>query len=61
MGVTEICKECFYIKQILEFLGKTIQYPIEINVDNQGEIWIENNGEGKRSKHIYTRKHFIRE
>ena len=44
IGITDICKEILYVKQIMEFLGENIEYPIIINVDNQGAIWMAKNG-----------------
>ena len=61
VGISEICKEILFIRETFEFLNITIQYPIIIQVDNVGAIYITKNNDGKRTKHIDIRYHFVRE
>ena len=60
-AISEICKEIILIKQVLEFLGGDIEYPIIVNVDNVGAIYLAQNCDGKRMKHMDVRYHFLRE
>ena len=54
-------KEILFIKGILEFMKIKLQLPIKVNVDNKGEIFISQNPTVKRTNHIDTRYHFIRQ
>ena len=46
---------------ILQFLDEKIMLPVKILVDNIGAIYIAENAVTKRTKHIDTRYHVIRE
>ena len=46
---------------ILEFLRLKVQYPLIVYCDNQGAICLGNRSEGKRTKHIAIRYHYVRE
>jgi hypothetical protein len=49
------------VKQVLEFLGQEIDFPIIIKVDNIGAIYMaENNMSNNQTKHVNTRYHFVR-
>ena len=62
VAVSEVCTEILFIKQVLEFLGVKIAYPIVVNVDNIGAIYLaKNETMGQRTKHIDVRHHFVRE
>ena len=61
VGISEICKEILFLRKILQFLGIIIAYPILIQVDNIGEIFMTKHSEGIRTKHIDIKYHFIRE
>ena len=53
MAVSEVCTEILFIKQVLEFLGVKIAYPIVVNVGNIGAIYLaKNETMGQRTKHI---------
>ena len=43
------------------FLGIKVEYPITVNVDNVGAIFMATNYTGKRTRHIDARYHFIRD
>ena len=46
----------------MKFLGMEITYPIEINVDNIGAIYLSKNATlGNRTKNLDTWYHFVRE
>ena len=61
-AISELCTEIIYIKQLLEFLQVTINYPIIIRVDNVGAMFLANNPVlSQRTKHISVRHHFVRE
>ena len=62
MAVLELCAEILFVKQILEFLGEKVNYPIIVNVDNQGAVFLaQNDGASMRTRHIDVRHHFIRD
>ena len=43
-------------------MGATINYPINVNVDNIGTIYMaKNESSNHQTKHINTRYHFVRE
>ena len=62
MAISEVAMEILYIVGILKFLDVKISYPIEVNVDNIGAVYLSKNATtGNRTKHIDTRYHFVRE
>jgi hypothetical protein len=62
MAVSELATEILYVAGILKFLGIPIEYPIIVNVDNIGAVYLAKNATtGNRTKHIDTRYHFVRE
>ena len=61
IAISEVCKEIILAKQVLEFMDIVVKFPILINVDNVGAIYLANNADGKRTKHIDIRYHFVRE
>ena len=61
VAVSEIVKEVLYVVHVLEYLKTKVQLPIVIQVDNQGAIFMANNQVSRRTKHIDTRYHLVRE
>ena len=62
MAISEVATEILYVAGILKFLGIRLQYPIIVNVDNIGAVYLSKNATtGNRTKHIDTRYHFVRE
>jgi hypothetical protein len=62
MAISEVAMVILYIVGILQFLDVKIKYPIEVNVDNIGAVYLSNNTTTRnRTKHIDTRYHFVRE
>ena len=62
MAVSEVAMEILYVVGILNFLGVEVKYPIEVNVDNIGAVYLSKNATtGSRTKHIDARYHFVRE
>lgn len=62
VAVSEVATEILYVAGILKFLGIPIKYPITVNVDNIGAIYLTKNATtGSRTKHVDTRYHFVRE
>ena len=62
MAISEVAMEILYIVGILKFIGVDLKYPIEVNVDNIGAVYLSKNATtGNRTKHIDTRYHFVRE
>ena len=61
MAAAEACSAILHLKQVLESMGVTIQYPIPLYMDNQGAIFLTTNESTTRTKHIDVRYHFLRE
>ena len=62
IAVSEVCTEIIFIKQVLEFLGIKIQYPITVNCDNVGAIFLAYNAKNsQRTKHVDIRAHYVRQ
>jgi hypothetical protein len=62
VAVSEVAKEILFAKQVLESMGIGLILPIIIKCDNVGAIYLSNNHTvGQRTKHIDTRRHFVRE
>ena len=58
----EVTTEILFVRNVLEFLGVKVAYPVVVRVDNMGAIFIANNeGMGQRTKHIDMKHHFVRE
>ena len=61
VAVSEVCTEIIFIKQVLEFLGITIDFPITVNCDNVGAIFLAYNAKtSQRTKHVDIRAHYVR-
>ena len=62
VAISEVVREVLYVKQILEFMEVKIGFPIVVNVDNIGAIYLAtNNSSSQRTKHVDVRYHFVRE
>ena len=62
VAVSEVMTEILFIREILEFLGVEIDFPILVHVDNIGAIYLaQQAGTSIRTKHVDTRYHFVRE
>ena len=63
MAMSEAGKEAMWIRWFLEELGYRKRHrPVRLNGDNQGAIALGKNPyDNRRSKHIHTRYHWIRE
>lgn len=63
VALSEISCEILFVKQMLEFINREeIEFPIQVNVDNAGAIFMANNRTtSQRTKHVDTRYHFVRE
>ena len=46
---------------MIEFCGIQVKLPIDIEVDNKGEIFLSKNPMFKRTKHVDTIYHFIQQ
>jgi hypothetical protein len=61
VACSEAATEIVFIRNLLEFLGLKIEYPILLNIDNIGAIYMaENATSSKRTKHVDTRWHYVR-
>ena len=60
MAISEVAMEIPYIVGILKFHSVKIKYPIEVNADNIGAVYLAKNATTEnRTKHIDTRYHFV--
>jgi len=60
--VSEGLCEILFVRQVLEFLGIKVEYPITIHCDNVGTIFLSHSAKvSSRTKHIQLKTHFIRE
>jgi len=62
VAISEVAQEILFIAGILKFMDIEIEFPIIVNVDNIGAIYLAQTATtGNRTKHIDTRYHFVRE
>ena len=62
VAMAELCGEILFVKSILEFLGVKLEWPILVNCDNIGAIYLAHNAKtSQRTKHIDVKYHFVRE
>jgi hypothetical protein len=62
VACSEAATEIIYVRNILEFCGLKIEYPILVNVDNIGAIYMADNASSsKRTKHVDARYHYVRD
>ena len=60
VAILELCAELLFVRMIITFLGKKINYPIIFCCDNIGAIFLDHNTTtSHRTKHIDTRYHFV--
>ena len=61
-ALSEIGMELKFLKMLLDFLEIELEEPMKVMVDNIGAIHMANNASsGTRTKHVDTRRHFVRE
>ena len=61
-AIGEVCTEIVFIKNVIEFLGVTIELPIMVNCDNVGAIYMSYNAKtSPRTKHVSIKRLFVRE
>ena len=61
VALSELCVEVLHVRSLLVFLGQDLKFPIQIQVDNVGAIFLATNYTGKRTRHIDARYHFLRD
>jgi len=62
VAISEVAQEILFISGILEFMNIKMEYPIVVNADNIGAIYLAQTATtGNRTKYIDTRYHFVRE
>ena len=61
VAISETCMAMMHIKQLLEFMGRQIELPMTLRVDNIGAMYLANNATSSRTRHIDTRYHYVRE
>ena len=62
VAISELAKEVIFVKQLLESIGIELEYPIIIEVDNVGAIYLAYNPSlSQRTKHMDCRMHYVRE
>ncbi len=62
VAISELAEEVIFVRQLLESIGIEVDYPIIIEVDNVGAIYLAyNHSTSQRTKHMDCRMHFVRE
>ena len=61
VALTEVCKEILYVNMVASVLRFNFILPIRIYCDNMGALFLAKNYEGKRTKYLDIRYHFVRE
>ena len=62
VAISELAKEVIFVKQVLESIGLKVEFPIILEVENVGAIYLSYNcTTSQRTKHIDARMHFVRE
>ena len=62
VAMSEVVKDVIFLRNILLSIGEKVDYPIMVQVDNTGAIYLGlNRMTGQRTKHIDIRYHFVRE
>ena len=60
VSLSDLVAEIMFIKQVLEFLGLKVKYPIHVNIDNIGAIFLTNDeAAGQKTKHINICYHYV--
>jgi hypothetical protein len=61
-ATSEIAKEVIFAKNLMEEIGIQLQFPITIQFDSVGAIYLANNNcSRQRTNHIDTRRYFVQE
>lgn len=61
VAASEVCKELMFLKNLLNFIGVSIDHPIKLHVDNFGAIFLAENSGGSKSRHIDIKDHYVRQ
>ena len=62
VAMSEVVKDIIFMRNILNSIGEDVEYPIIVEVDNTGAIYLGlNRSTGQRTKHIDIRYHYVRE
>ena len=62
MAFSDVVKELKVIVQLLQTMKIEVEFPITVNVDNVGAIWVSNNRmTSHRTKHIDIRTSLVKE
>lgn len=62
ISLAESCRELLWLKKLLKDFGEPVQEPVQIFEDNQSCIkMLEQNAGLKRSKHVDTKYHFVKD
>ena len=62
VAMSEVVKDVIFLRNILESIGEEVEFPIIVEVDNTGAIFLGlNRTTGQRTKHIDIRYHYVRE
>ena len=62
VAMSEVVKDLIFLRNILESIGFNVDYPMMVEVDNTGAIYLGlNRSTSQRTKHIDIRYHYVRE
>ena len=52
IALSELTKELMFLIKIFEFINIRVKFPITINIDNIGDLYIATNNTTKRTNHF---------
>ena len=62
VAACEACRECVWIRELMNEIGFTLKKPTEIYEDNESTLFLSNNPvSSDRSKHFRLRWHYLRQ
>ena len=62
ISLSKLVAKIMFSKQILGFIELKVRYPIHVNIDNVGAIFLANNETSEqKTKHINIHYHYVHE
>ena len=60
LAIADVCIKILFVRNVLDFLGVRINYPILVRCDNVGAIFLSYNAKtSPRTKHVDIKAHFV--
>ena len=62
LAIADVCTEILFVRNLLQFLGVKINYPIVVRCDNVRAIFLGYNAKtSPRTEHVDIEAYFVRE